>query len=689
MCELSARQVQVLDRLLRSPEGLTLGTIAAEIGVSLRTLQREFPVITQWLEAGGVQLVVRTGVGLRIEAPAERVQQALSRLAALNPEPELKVEARQNRLLHELLRSRSAKLAYFAKLLGVTETTISNDLDRLEPWLKERGLTLVRRPGMGVDLIGSELNVRRAMTALLRRHLTDEELYDQVRRIGQNQDLRHYLMQFLDPDIIQRVEITLKEMPLEGQLADSALAGLVVHLALTVQRTRQKEAVHLPGETIRKLQQTREWLWARQLIDRICQTFSLPMSEAEVGYITMHLRGARMRISAGRWAMPEPDDQVAMAAAREMVSLAAEATKMPIDEVPGLIHGLAMHLVPAINRIRLGLEIRNPLLAQIRSEYPEVFDISRKVCRVLAKHVGAPIPDEEVGFVAMHLGAAMERLRSNVQVSHRTVLVCPTGVGSSQLLAGRLSYAIPELEIIHVLSVAELPDFLRSLAVPPDLVLSTVPLDPVGIPVAVVGPLMRSPDVAAVRRRIKELPVPAADRSPRRPAVRLRGGGTTVHDDHHSDPEQMAQRAAVVGTLLVELFRSFRLRPLEGRHPIEAACDLLDTAGVPNDPALIQRDLHRREALGTTMVNDQLQLLHVRTQGVRAPFIGLLRAEDRSVVVMLAPESCSPETLEVLGAVSIAMVEQPDFEEILSTGSEEAVKKALGRILQPLMFNVK
>lgn len=676
MGELTARQARIVDRLLRMDSGLTLVLLAAELGTSTRTVQRDLPAVTAWLSHHGITLTVRSRLGLVISASPAQRESALTRLARVEPGESLSPEERQALILQDLLQMRDgAKLAYFSRRYRVTEATISRDLDRLEPWLNQRELTLVRRPGFGLEVTGAERAWRQAIIDFMRGNLSDEEIFALISRIRKEpaqltgDSFFQQFLSFVDEQTATQIERLVRE--LEAQLADpmveSAFAGLVVHLALTIERLRRADTIAIPPAVVAQLKETAEWERAAELAVRVSETLKITLPEAEIGYITMHLRGARLRTSS----VPVDSEEhlEALSLAQAMVARAEELLGAPVAETPGLTHSLAVHLAPAINRLRLGLAIRNPLLPRIKAEYPELFAASQQVCKILAGHLGLPVSDEEVGYVAMHLGAALERLRSSARARFRAVLVCPTGIGSSQMLASRLGSAMPEIEVINLVPLHELPSFVDRLAAPPDLILSTVAMEFAAVPVVVVSPLLGPADLARVRAA---LPVAAGQQT----GDGRSEGGAAI------EPDTRVQRVSMIGWTLLELLNSLRIDSLGDREPLTAAVELALGSRQTTDPERVRHDLARREALGSTMVGPHLQLLHARTGGVDAAFVGLLQSPVRTVLVMLAPTEAAPETLEVLGAISVALVERPEFVRLLRTGSLEAVRNAISSLIQ-------
>jgi len=53
-------------------------------------------------------------------------------------------------------------------------------------------------------------------------------------------------------------------------------------------------------------------------------------------------------------------------------------------------------------------------------------------CEVLARQFAGPVPEDEIGYIAMHFSLALERRR--VIDKKNVVIVCSTGGGSARLL---------------------------------------------------------------------------------------------------------------------------------------------------------------------------------------------------------------------------------------------------------------
>lgn len=88
----------------------------------------------------------------------------------------------------------------------------------------------------------------------------------------------------------------------------------------------------------------------------------------------------------------------------------AQAVDLAADTLgnlhPAVYVLLLDHITFAVQRVLAGEEIDNPLTAQIRQMYPDEFDAARLAVGWLNTHLDVELPDDEAGFIALHLNAA-------------------------------------------------------------------------------------------------------------------------------------------------------------------------------------------------------------------------------------------------------------------------------------------
>lgn len=100
----------------------------------------------------------------------------------------------------------------------------------------------------------------------------------------------------------------------------------------------------------------------------------------------------------------------------EIISLA----KVTLGTISSHVHvALTDHVGLALERIKSGMVIVNPFLYEIKTLYKEEYEIGKKAQELIQDRLDLHIPDEEVGFIALHIQAARQHqdIRSTVKVT--------------------------------------------------------------------------------------------------------------------------------------------------------------------------------------------------------------------------------------------------------------------------------
>ncbi|GKX28493.1 transcription antiterminator BglG [Vallitalea longa] len=91
----------------------------------------------------------------------------------------------------------------------------------------------------------------------------------------------------------------------------------------------------------------------------------------------------------------------------EEIILLAEKELGHLDEH---IHiALVDHVGFALERLKQGMVFSNPFLYEIKTMYKDEYDIALKGKSLLFKRLGVTIPDDEVGYIALHLYSSRQR----------------------------------------------------------------------------------------------------------------------------------------------------------------------------------------------------------------------------------------------------------------------------------------
>lgn len=679
---ISNRQRQMLELLLSSKEEITAGEVASEINVSTRTVHRELAELEPVLAAYGVSLVKKSGVGIQLQGRSRQLDELKQSLFRMH-KVDYTAEERKVLMLCTLLEAdEPIKLFSLAYDLQVTVPTVSHDLDELEDLLEKHGLALIRRRGFGVMIRGSEEDKRRMIGTLVMHHLDDSVLFGKA--LGQAlHPVTKRLLDLIGKDNLMEVEQVLwhLEEKRPSDLSEEAYTDLLIRLSVAVRRMRQGKRVEAPEGTNSSGRFGSEDSEAQRVVRELSDMLGLPFPPGEADYVAGLLGGRRDSRSAGP---PPEEDLSALEMAIRLIAYMEDRTDIPFSEDRILREGLVNHLKPAVQRLREGIPIRNPLLAQIKKDYEQLFGQIRQGADLAM--AGLAVPDEEIGYLVMHFGASMERLKQFSR-NVKAIVVCTSGIGSSRMLATRLEKELPQVKILGHASWYEAARIPRAAY---DLIISTVdlPLDPDQY--IKLSPLLTAEETEKLREFIQKTALkrqPQAQAS--EAALPVKDGGVARLRKFKGYLDETVS--------LIEQFRLFRLPPpargRELRDTLRQASEAALPEAAPEAVEAIVSQLIERERHGTQVIPDtRLALFHTRSEHIARPVLSLFRLEQpltldpqhpgqvSQIMLMLAPLRLADASLEVLSEVS-GLLLLPEMIALLEEGTVKEIRHFLANAL--------
>lgn len=687
--DFTPREIDMLNILLEGPT--TTDNLAQNLNVSRRTVLRDIPSLSKKLKTFHIALETKSGVGISLAGESGNMKKLKEKLASSHKPTKLSPKERQHLIILSLLENKEPqKLLSFAMEYQVTEATISNDLDACEHIFSKYNLKLMRRPGVGVWVEGPEKGIRQLVTELFYKSFDESQLIGilkdklPIKRDVQAADytisdeIKNRLLKLVDANLIEEIEQALNEILNEFRfpLADSAYIGLIVHIALAMERLKSGESIHMENNILSTLKNNDEFKLAEKLGTRLEKIFGIKIPEEEMGYITMHLLGAKLRTSQGVNEFFALDNFEVAHMAREILTQAGKELGQDLTGDIIALEGLILHLKPAISRLKLGLDIRNPLLPQLKQDYKELMEVAGSSVKGIERKYGFKVPESEIGYIALHIGAALERKRhKKVPV----ILACASGIGSAQMLASRLEKELPQINIIDVVSFLDLNEAIKKYPYV-ETVVTTVPFESDSMHVIHVSPLLDEADVEKVRSHIENFEKSFT------PAFSPRESTKGQGEDDKSQ-------------IILDLIESFVLKDhvvVNNKDKLlNQLMDMLKDDIPEANFDKVAEDLKNRGRIGGCAVpGTSVAILHTRTEGVDKGFLGVLRLKKsipmenmdgkmenvETILIMLLPEKPQREAVDIMGKISVALLDNSRWLRLLKEGSGTDVIKELIRI---------
>jgi len=389
----------------------------------------------------------------------------------------------------------------------------------------------------------------------------------------------------------------------------------------------------------------------------------------------MHILGARSNNVLGS----DFDYSVLEDYTRNMISIMERELKLELVSDERLAVNLTTHLRSAVKRIELGMPVRNPLLQHVKTEYQEIFEAARKASSYLEQAIGKPVPEEEIGYLAMHFGTAILNKQETGREKYRVLLVCSSGIGTSQLLQAHIKVKLPSLHVVDTVSLMQLEDWLREHP-PVDLVLSTLPIPAEQADALTVSPFLTEDEIARIQERLEQIRLRKTET--RVPKLDLESVAQTV--------DRVERYRKALADLLCGIEVVDRFAASDKGELIDRIMAFASERFAVSDPVLLKRDLENREKLGPLIMEaDELAMLHCRSEGIGEMAIALFRLESevhweiegrrvpvRTVITMLGPLHGSKEYFELASEISMSLIEDAFIRSLTRGGPDEA-KEAL------------
>lgn len=500
---------QILTLLLDASAAMTLAQLAERAKVSQKSIRNYLAEIEQEGILGNLMLKRRPGVGIFLEEDLVKRAELRRRLASdTHKTYALSPEGRQHYIVKTLFKNRyTYTIQLLADDLYVSKSTIVQDLVYVQEWLEKHQLRLERKPNRGLWIEGDEYVFRRAMRDFCSEAgngefaISEEEIEQLDYRID---FISFNKIKSIFPRLdIYKIQSILQqaEKKLDYALTDEAFINLIIHIAITLERIKQCKDVVMEEEKLRKLAANMEFQVAKWIVNRISEETGICIPKEEVGYISLHLLGARVQqnSNAANFAeILESQAEEYVELARRVIHAASEILEVDLSGDRLLLTGLTLHFRPSVMRLRYGMEIRNPLLERIKQEYTSIFGAAWAASTIFERYFGVTINEDEVGYIAMHLGGAMARLKNKI----KAVVVCASGLGTSQLVAMRLEREVPELEITEIVSVQQLSKVLTEGC---DIIISTVAVRERHEKLIHISTLVDEKDVFVIRNFLRSM----------------------------------------------------------------------------------------------------------------------------------------------------------------------------------------
>ena len=478
---LDERSANLIKILQHSPIS-KMKDIEEQTGLTRRQIQYAFSKVNDWLHYHGYPAILyqkELGYSLPGKVQEEDLNVKLTKRNYVFSE----TDREKLFYLMILLSPEALSVYHFQSITGLSRNTVLKDLKQLKEKAQEGNLKIHYSKQEGYVIKGE---------SRVKRYMIEQLVHDVLNRPDNN-----LIIECIWGDQqtnIQSIRYQLEQMERELGITftDERLHELTYLFLCTDQLIGKGEELQVNQSWI-PFVTTDEFKAVEQMTKT--DAFQSVWSETENLYLTLHL----LSMNRTKDISPLKEDEVIETLLREIVKEFEKLAFVHLHDKDQLCQQLYVHFKPAYHRLRYGLSSMNPMTEKVQKVYPELHHLTNKSLWVLEKEIGRPVPKEEVAYFTIYFGGWLRRQGTTLDDRKRAIVVCPNGIGISNILIYTLKELFPDILFLDVLSVRNASEYPLAY----DLVFSTVHMR-TKVPLFVVPPILERQDKHKLRLQVMQ-----------------------------------------------------------------------------------------------------------------------------------------------------------------------------------------
>jgi len=476
---MNARQIFLLEFLLKQHEYLSANQLAEKYGVSTKTVYQDIDKLNDFFDEGElksrIDKVPRKGIKLSADEERKKIHSLLLVNKHESGVQDFSPEYRESELIKRLFINQEELDIYdFAEEMYVTESTVHRDIDKLEKNLGQFNLKIrIKHDQLFVD--GDEWNIRKALQSYV----------IQVQSLGREENIERF---FLEKDIeICYEAISRLSQKYHHQFSEEYSCLLLVECLIFKKRTDHNNFLNeRTSNLINDLNHLEVYFFSGELLESIINKSFSEISPYEIEAMAYSLLAYGFSIQSADY-IQSIDHQV-----NELIQKVSNLLSLDLSKDNHLKLMLSNHISKMIFRLRNQIYITNPALEEIKKQYSSLFNVIWIAIRGLSKYYEINISNEELAFIVIHFQLAIEKIVKPLNI----VVICQNGIATSELIMSKLHKIFDSDAKITNINAREL-DFYDLSNI--DLIISTIALPEVTVPVIEVSPILTKDEIESIR----------------------------------------------------------------------------------------------------------------------------------------------------------------------------------------------
>jgi len=486
--ELNYIVVSIQKILISAGGNLPLADILEQLGITRRILDYNLKKLNYALRINNLPQieVVNDRLLLNMSYRDEIRDAILLRSTGSEWEYILSPEERKSLILLSIGLIKNLTLDVLAEMIDTSRNTTMHDIAQIKSVLEEEDLSLISRKKCGYILEGDELNIRYCLYKSVAENHTDhmQSRIDDIflTAVGIKTGAKPKGTLFND------IRQIVKDAEYETGLIynSNAIDELAYYILLILCRAKT-EILFVDEEGFIE---TAEYKAAGIIIANI-ENIGLQIPHEEKVYLTAVMLSERGNGADIRETYRDVDLQSFV---MELIEEFEGFACVQMDEREAFANQLLLHIRPMYYRLKYKIKVTNINASDVKSEYPDIFLLTRKAVKRIEQKYGMSINEDETAYICIYFVSWMAHRKIKKSKEGKCILImCGAGIGTALFLQHQISELVGRR---YIIDTKDLRNASESDVVTYDLIVSTVDLpyksDKILRTDAVLSPMLRN-----------------------------------------------------------------------------------------------------------------------------------------------------------------------------------------------------
>lgn len=485
-------RLNVLFNYIRKNEYTSVNQLESLLNITDRTIRNDIQEINDVLENSGALIKLKRNYGYYIEVIDEHNYKKFIEEFDKEDYGSIELDSSGSRLryiLNMLLSTNEyIPMDDLADAVFISKNTLNKYIKTIKKIVQKYNLEYITKLNAGIKIIGPEDGKRKCII----ENILVCDYQEYITGFTKEEKVI-----FADIDLDWLRSVTIKKLDEHlVKTSDYNLKNIIINLALMTTRVMNNNYI--------SMQNINTDVSIMAIVNSLCseleEKYDIAISKGEKNYMYLQI------VANTHLDITDVDDERLRQSIQQMLEVIYQDFNFDLREDQILIGDLFRHLKSIFTSKLYDLNSTNPLLETIKINYPLEYEIT--LTAIAKVFVCEPyiLKEEDVGYVSIYIGAAIERCYYKSPKKKNVILVCGSGHATTRMLETRINVAFPDkINIVKCVSYNEYSMYTKDDVENIDFAITTIMLDNNLLPAVMVDFALNSKDVESINRYLAKM----------------------------------------------------------------------------------------------------------------------------------------------------------------------------------------